>query len=159
MQTSRNSAPVSPTGSTTLQGSEWPGLGSHWPWAGLQAWTLGAQDPHRANLRNLGQSLAEWVRRRVWRQQTAAQSLQLSPSHEADDIKWLNLSCFISKQGQWQPIHTFRETKPPVCSVNVSPLPYSSLTMISPVLWTRDRKVPRGHSGDWVCDQNQDSGM
>ena len=29
----------------------------------------------------------------------------------------------------------------------------------SHVLWTQDRKVLRGHSGHWVCDQKQDLRM
>ena len=54
-----------PTKSTTHPGKQ-----------GLQAGTLGAQGPCRANLRNLGHSSAcEWVRWRVWSQQITSQSL------------------------------------------------------------------------------------
>lgn len=60
-----------PTKSTTPPGKQ-VGLGPQWPQAGLQAGTLGARAPCRANRRNLDQSSAcEWVR---WRQQAAAQS-------------------------------------------------------------------------------------
>ena len=86
-QTPRDSAPVSPPeGLQPLQGSKWVGPGPQWPRAGLQAATLGAQAPRTANLRDLGQSSAcEWVRWRVWRQQTAAQSLSQAWWHQTRD--------------------------------------------------------------------------
>ena len=78
-----------PTGSITLQGSEWPDLGLQWPQAGTQAGTLSALAPHRANIRNLGQSSAcVWVRWRVWRQQTATQSLSWAWQCWASNSTW-----------------------------------------------------------------------
>ena len=127
-----------PTGSTTPPGKWVPGPGPQWPRAGLQAGTLGSRAPHRANLRNLVQSSAcQWVRKKIWGQQTAAQSLSQTWWRWTSD--WTSVF-FISKQGQWQPIHTSWEIKPQICLVNVSLFLQSSLTVSGDVLWTQEEK-------------------
>ena len=109
MQTPRYSAPVSSHRVPNPTGKWVASLGLQWPQAGLQAGTLSALAPHRANLRNLGQSSAcEWVRWSVWSQQTATQSFS-----RAWQCRPSNSTClFISKQGQWQLHQVFWESKP-----------------------------------------------
>ena len=92
--------------------------------------------------------------------ESGGSKLQLSPSHETDDIRQATKPQFLHlKQHQRQLTPMFWEIKPPICPVKVSPLPHSSLTTGHHVLWTQDRKVLRGHSGHWVCDQKQDLRM
>ena len=102
-----------------------------------------------------GSELSLWVNQMDSLEAADCSSVPLTSLTSDEQLK---LSFFISKQGQWHLIHMFWEIKPPIYSINVISL-HSSLTMNGHVLWTQDRKLLRGHSGHWVCDQKQDPRM
>ena len=155
MQTPRDSTPGSATGSTTPPGKQVAESGAPVTPGRIPGRFSGSPWPSQSKSQEPGPELSLWVIQMDSLEAADCSSVLLTSLMTLD--KSLNLSFFILNSVNDNFIHTFWEVKPPIHSVSVSPLLCSSVTTSGPVLWTQDRKVLRGHSGRWVCDQKQDS--